>query len=30
MSRGITIYYKLMSKDNDKVTYGYSGANINK
>lgn len=30
MSRGITIYYKLLQKDNDKVIYGYSGANINK
>lgn len=30
MSRGISIYYKLISEDSDKVTYGYSGANINK
>lgn len=29
MSSGISIYYKLISEDNDKVTYGYSGANIN-
>jgi hypothetical protein len=30
MSRGIEIYYKLIHSDNDTVTYGYSGADINK
>jgi hypothetical protein len=30
MSRGISIYYKLLSKDNEKVIYGYSGADLNK
>jgi hypothetical protein len=30
MSRGILIYYKLISSENNKLIYGYSGANINK
>lgn len=30
MSKGISIYYKLISQDLDKLIYGYSGANINK
>ncbi len=30
MSRGIEVYYKLVSIDKEKITYGYSGANINK
>lgn len=30
MSRGISIYYKLISSDINKLTYGYSGADINK
>ncbi|WP_278246518.1 hypothetical protein [Clostridium lundense] len=25
MSRGISIYYKLISKNNNKIIYGYSG-----
>ena len=30
MSKGISIYYKLIGSDNDKLTYGYSGADTNK
>lgn len=28
MSRGISIYYKLIDSTEDKVVYGYSGMNI--
>lgn len=30
MSRGISIYYKLINSDTSKLTYGYSGADLNK
>lgn len=30
MSRGISIYYKLLNSDENKLTYGYSGADISK
>jgi|GEM_PF-1956158 len=30
MSRGISIYYKLLSSDKNKLRYGYSGADINR